>query len=73
MTLTPALQKLMEQLGPAEQMSFPRLLQAIYAVKFTGPITLHCRNGEPQQVDIGAPIRLSIVEGLDKPERGRTG
>ena len=74
MTLAPTLQRLLEQLGPAEQMSFPKLLEAIHAVKFTGPITLHCFQGTPQQVDIGAPIRLSIVEGgLDRTNPPRTG
>lgn len=63
MTIAPALQRLVELLDPAEQLSFQRLLIAVYAVRFTGPVTLHCRNGVPHQVDIGAPLRLSIVEG----------
>lgn len=64
MSPSPQLQKLLSLLeDPREGMNFMRLLEAIHAVRYTGPITLHCFNGTPQQVDLGAPIRLSIVEG----------
>lgn len=65
MTLAPSLQRLLESLGPAEQLSFPKLLEAVYSIRYTGAVTLHLRNGEVKQVDMGAPVRLSIMEGLD--------
>ena len=65
MTIHPAVESLLTALGPPKDMSFPKLLEALHTVGYTGPIVLHCRNGVPQQVDVGAPIRLCIVEGLD--------
>ena len=64
MTLAPKLEELLAQLPPSDQLQFQSLLEAIYKVRFTGQLTIHVRNGLPQQVDLGAPIRLSIVEGV---------
>jgi hypothetical protein len=75
--MSPSLRRLLDQLGPADQLDFPRFLAAIYRVSYTGSITLHCLNGIPQQIDLGSPIRLSIVDaapgGLDKAPNARTG
>jgi hypothetical protein len=65
-TLSLSLQTLLASLPPADQLNFPRLLEAISAVRYTGPVVIHLLNGVPKQVDLGAPIRLSIYEGLDK-------
>lgn len=65
MTTPPALQKLLDRLGPTDQLDFVRLAEVIYESRFTGPTTIHWRNGVPQQIDLGPPIRLSIVQGLD--------
>jgi hypothetical protein len=69
MTIAPALEKLLTQLPPADQLQFQSLLEAVFTTKYTGFIGLHCFNGIPKQVDLGSPIRLSIVEGLDKPPK----
>ena len=65
----PAVEKLLDALGPPEALDFPKLLIALHTARYTGSITLHCRNGRPQQLDLGAPIRLSICEALDTPPR----
>ena len=66
MTLAPKLQQLLEALGPEAQVDFPRLLAALHTVRYSGQVTIHCFNGAPKQIDLGAPVRLSIMEGLDK-------
>ena len=60
--VSPELQKLLDRIQRGE-MNFPGLMDALYASRFSGAITLHCLNGIPRQVDLGSPIRLSIVEG----------
>ena len=67
--LSPALQRLLAHLEMGEGINFARLQDAIYHTKFTGPVVLHCYEGVPQQVDLGSPIRLSIVEGVDTAKR----
>lgn len=67
------LQALLAQLPPSEQVDFSQLLSALYTVRHTGPITLHLFNGVLKQVDLGPPIRLSIVEGQDKLDSSRGG
>jgi hypothetical protein len=62
--LAPKLQELLAQLPQSDRLQFESLLEAVYKVRYTGSLTIHLRNGVPQQVDLGAPIRLSIVEGL---------
>ena len=73
MTLAPMLTALLAELPAAEQLEFQSLLAALYKVRYTGQITLHTYNGVLKQVDLGAPVRLSIVEGLDKAARGTSG
>lgn len=65
MTFDPKLQKLLASLPPPEQMSFLRLADALSQAKFTGSTTVHWLNGVPKQLDLGSPVRLSIVEGVD--------
>ena len=81
MTVAPALQQLLSALPEAEQLEFQSLLVALYKVRYTGFIGIHCKNGLPKQVDLGAPVRLSIVEGdhaptaapLDSPAGAKSG
>lgn len=63
MVLSPTLQALLDRLDPSQRIDFANLAEAIYAARYTGTTLIHWRNGKPQQVDLGAPIRLSIVEG----------
>lgn len=71
--MDPKLQKLLDALGPAEQLSFMRIAEALYQTKFTGSTEIHWFNGVPKQLNLGAPVKLAIVEGFDKPSRGGTG
>ncbi len=57
-------QKLLEALGPPGSFTYVRFLEAIYETAYTGPFTVHCLNGTPQQIDLGG--HLAIVEGLDR-------
>lgn len=60
--------------APEEGLEFPRLLEALYSVRFTGPLTVDFLNGVPRQISLGPPIRLTILQGgVDKPEGSRTG
>jgi len=59
--MTQALQRLLQELGEGAQ-SLEHLQQALYNVRFTGPVTIHCVGGRPRQIDIGAPIRVRVVE-----------
>lgn len=62
MTLTVDMQRILAFLngGPLDYATF---LEAIHRARYTGPYTVHCLNGTPQRIDLGAPIQLSIVEG----------
>lgn len=69
--MTQALQALLRELEGGAQ-SLEHLQQALYNARFTGPLTIHCVGGRPKQIDIGAPVRIRVVEGeqpgrLDKP------
>lgn len=68
--MSPDLQKLLDALNGGS-LDFPRFIEAVYRAGYTGPFTVHCLNGVAKQIDLGAPVRLSIVEGLDKPGRSR--
>jgi len=73
-TLSPALEKLLRELGPEGPRSLEHLQQALYNVRFTGPFTVHCVGGRPRQIDLGAPSRLSIMEGgLDSTKPTKPG
>lgn len=70
--MTPQLKALLDRLPDDQRVDFTRLADALKAVRYTGPTTIHWLNGEPQQIDLGPPVKLSIVAGLDKP-RGSGG
>lgn len=63
MTLTPTLQKLLETLPQTDRLDFSALDQALEHLHYTGPIVVHYLNGRKRQVDLGPPVRLTIVEG----------
>lgn len=75
-SLAPSLQRLLDSLPPGDQLDFQRLLDAVYTVRFTGPLTIDFLNGLPRQINLGQPVRLAICAGgvngvLDN--RGRSG
>ena len=77
MTLRPELQKILELLNPAGHVDMARFEAALLDVRYTGITVTHWLNGRAKQIDLGAPIRLSIVEGeqrpLDKAPMSKTG
>lgn len=62
-SLSPALQRLLDQLSSADQLSFFSLVDAIYSVRFTGPTTIDWHNGVPKQISFGQPVKLAICAG----------
>lgn len=55
-------------------LEFGQLLEALHQARFTGPLTVDFLNGMPRQINLGQPVRFSIVHGgLDKPGPARTG
>jgi hypothetical protein len=62
-TVSPALTKLLAALPEADRVDFAALDAAMEALRYTGPIVVHYLNGRKRQVDLGAPVRLSIIEG----------
>lgn len=82
MTLAPTLQRLLDALPPADQLEFHALLHAVYAVRFTGPLTIDFLNGLPRQINLGQPVKLTIChadsapaaqKGLDSPPASASG
>lgn len=63
---SPELQKLLDALGPLDELNFHQLIAAAHAVGYTGHVVLHFFNGRPKQVDMGPPVKLSIAAGLDR-------
>lgn len=63
-------QRLLDRLPPPEEgLEFQALLEALYSVRFTGPLTLDFLNGLPRQINLGQPVRLTIVQGgVDRAE-----
>ena len=61
--ISPTLQSLLDQLPPADRLEFGALLQAIEAVRFTGPLTIDFLNGMPRQINLGQPVKLAICAG----------
>ena len=53
--LGPTIAQLLEALPPPARMTFFALAEAMYKVRFTGPTTVHWRNGLPMQVDSRLP------------------
>jgi hypothetical protein len=60
--------RLLELLPPTDQLHYLAFSEAMYQARFTGPTTIHWKDGLPKQVDLGSPVRLSIVQPLDKGE-----
>lgn len=73
MTLDPIVQRLIAALPPEDQLTFAALAEAVYSVRFTGFTGIHWKNGVPKQLDLGAPVKLSIVDGLDSGAASRAG
>lgn len=80
MTMSPALQSLLARLPPGDTLDFSKLIDAIYAVRFTGPLTVDFLNGAPKQISLGQPVKLAICAGgngqtappaLDKTLKGQ--
>ena len=67
--MSPALQKLLDQLPPDAALDFDSLLKAVYSVRFTGPLTIDFLNGAARQISLGQPVKLTICSarknGLD--------
>jgi hypothetical protein len=72
MTLNKAVQDLLDRLPTTAELEWPSLQAAIYGARYTGPMTVHFLNGVPRQIDLGAPVRLSICHG-DGPADQRRG
>jgi hypothetical protein len=64
--MTPQLKALLDRLPDDQRVDFDRLCAAILAIRYTGPSTIHWLNGVPKQIDLGPPIKLSIVQGEDR-------
>jgi sugar phosphate isomerase/epimerase len=50
---------------PEGDIDVQRFMQAIYDVRFTGSYTVECFNGKVRQINLGAPLRLTIAQGED--------
>lgn len=66
MTLRPELERLLARLSPSDRVDMDQLAAALYEVRYTGITITHWHNGRAKQIDLGAPVRLSIVDGLDR-------
>lgn len=65
--LSQKLQELLSSLPASEQLEFSALFEAIYKVRYTGPIVVDFLNGVPRQINLGPPVKLAIVSGeLDR-------
>jgi hypothetical protein len=80
--LSQTLQALLARLPQTEQLEVMSLFEAVYTVRFTGPITFDFLNGVPRQINLGAPIRLTICHadppgapqaGLDSTAKSQAG
>ena len=58
-----ALEDLLKQLPPGQQLEFQSLLDAVYQVRFSGPLTIDFLNGRPRQISLGQPVKLAICAG----------
>lgn len=63
MVLNPTLESLLSQLPPGRQLEFQALMEAVYSVRFTGPVTIDFLNGTPRQISLGQPVKLAICAG----------
>lgn len=46
----------------SESQSFAELVGTLHALRFTGPITLHFLNGQPQTAELGRPVVVAFAE-----------
>lgn len=46
----------------AEPTSFAELLATMHALRFTGTVTLHLLNGQPQLATLGQPLEVRFAE-----------
>lgn len=70
--MTPQLQALLDSLPDSDRVEWVNLVSAVYTARYTGISIIHWKNGVPKQIDLGQPIRLSIVSGLDTPHGSRS-
>lgn len=61
--LSPTLQRLLDALPPGGELEFQRLLEAVYTVRFTGPLTIDFFNGTARQISLGQPVKIAICTG----------
>ena len=69
-----ALQRLMQHLAAlpqGEPLDLDVFVDLIRVVRYMGPYTVHNRNGVPHQIDLGQPVKLSVVQGK-RPKSGLT-
>lgn len=58
------LQDLLARLPPdTRPLDFQQLIEAVYQVRWTGPITIDFHNGTPKQISLGQPVKLAICAG----------
>lgn len=50
---------------PQEGLDFGGLMEAIDRARYTGSVVIAFRNGRPQQINLGAPVKLAICQGVD--------
>lgn len=72
MTMSPSLSKLLQSLPSMDRVDFSALDAALETQRYTGPVVIHYLNGIKRQVDLGAPVRLTIIEGVDRPNSDRS-
>lgn len=52
----------LEVLGRSGDAAFAELLGTLYALRFTGAITLHFNGGQPQMAELGRPLQVVFPE-----------
>lgn len=69
--LNQMIETFLARLPESAQLDFFGLLETLEATRFTGPVTFDFLNGKPRQINLGAPVKLTICEGF--PAGGSTG
>lgn len=62
----------LEEVLRQQAAGFAEMLGTMHALRFTGPVTLHFLNGQPQMVELGRPHILRFPEhpankSVDRP------
>lgn len=65
--LNQMIETFLARLPESAQLDFFGLLETLDATRFTGPVTFDFLNGKPRQINLGAPVKLTICEGLPSP------